>query len=275
MRERWVRFSDSFLKFFGLRPYQTGPRAIDPYNIYASIDNEDDKRALRVAMFVTMVFHVLIFVVRFATAQQVFVLDNKQLVTLRNIAGPPSLAGGGSPRSAPKKLEVPKPKPQPMPFPDPTPDDPEPLYQVVPDPAPEIVAQIGTELSIGEITGPPGTGGYGGTGKGPGVGSGPGGPGDGVYSVGGGVRPPIPVTQPLPLYTEEARKAKVEGLVMLLAIVRKDGTVDSFKVIRGLGYGLDESAISTIATRWKFKPGTLNGQAVDVQATIEVSFRLY
>ena len=171
MRERWVRFSDSFLKFFGLRPYQTGPRAIDPYNIYASIDNEDDKRALRVAMFVTMVFHVLIFVVRFATGQQVFVPDNKQIVTLRNIAGPPSIAGGWSPKSAPKKLEVPKPKPQPLPFPDPTPDDPEPLYQVVPDPAPEIVAQIGTELSIGEISGPPGTGGYGGTGKGPGVGS--------------------------------------------------------------------------------------------------------
>jgi len=51
--------------------------------------------------------------------------------------------------------------------------------------------------------------------------------------------------------------------------------VDSFKVIRGLGYGLDESAINTIATKWRFKPGSLNGQPVDVQATIEVSFRLY
>ncbi|PYU89107.1 MAG: hypothetical protein DMG08_22905 [Acidobacteria bacterium] len=89
------------------------------------------------------------------------------------------------------------------------------------------------------------------------------------------MRPPIPVNQPLPLYTEEARKAKVEGLVLLQAIVRKDGTVDSFKVIRGLGYGLDESAINTIATKWRFKPGSLNGQPVDVQATIEVSFRLY
>jgi TonB family protein len=89
------------------------------------------------------------------------------------------------------------------------------------------------------------------------------------------VRPPIAVSQPLPLYTEEARKAKVEGLVLLQAIVRKDGTVDSFKVIRGLGYGLDESAINTIATKWRFRPGTLNGQPVDVQASIEVSFRLY
>ena len=275
MKGAWLRFSDAFLKFFGLRPYHAGPRTVDPYNIYAYADEDEDKRALRVAMFVTLLFHVLLFVIRFASGQHVFIPDNKQIITLRNIIGPPSIAGGGSPKTAPKHVEIPKPKPQPIPFPDPTPDDPEPLYQTVPDPAPEIIAQIGTELSIGEISGPPGPGGYGGRGKGPGVGDGPGGPGDGVYTLGGGVRPPIPVNQPLPLYTEEARKAKVEGLVLLQAIVRKDGTVDSFKVIRGLGYGLDEYAINTIATKWRFKPGSLNGQPVDVQATIEVSFRLY
>jgi periplasmic protein TonB len=224
---------------------------------------------------ITILFHILIFVIRFATGQPIFILDNKQLITLRNIAGPPSIAGGGAPKTAPKKLEVPKPKPQPIPFPDPTPDDPEPLYQVVPDPAPEIVAQMATDLSIGDISAPPGTGGFGGGNRGPGVGPGPGGPGDGIYTVGGGVRAPIPIVQPLPLYTEDARKARVEGLVLLQAVVRKDGTVDSFKVIRGLGYGLDESAINTIATKWRFKPGTLNGQPVDVQANIEVSFRLY
>src|SRR5437762_2713619 len=155
-----------------------------------------------------LLLHVLLFVIRFASGQHVFIPDNKQIITLRNIIGPPSIAGGGSPKTAPKHVEIPKPKPQPIPFPDPTPDDPEPLYQTVPDPAPEIIAQIGTELSIGEISGPPGPGGYGGRGKGPGVGDGPGGPGDGVYTLGGGVRPPIPVNQPLPLYTEEARKAK-------------------------------------------------------------------
>ena len=59
-------------------------------------------------------------------------------------------------------------------------------------------------------------------------------------------------------------------------VVRKDGTVDSFKVLRGLGYGLDESAINTVATRWRFEPGTLpSGQPVDVQIAIEISFRLY
>jgi periplasmic protein TonB len=99
--------------------------------------------------------------------------------------------------------------------------------------------------------------------------------GVGPYVVGNGVRPPIVIVQPLPLYTEDARKARVEGIVVISAVVRKDGTVDSFRVLRGLGYGLDESAINTIATKWRFRPGTFNGQPVDVQANIEVSFRLY
>ena len=131
----------------------------------------------------------------------------------------------------------------------------------------------GQGTGIGSGTGPgagPGSGGGFGGGSGGGVGS-----GQGPYVVGGGVRPPAPVFQPLPMYTENARKARVEGIVLIQAIVRKDGNVDSFKVLRGLGYGLDESAIGTIASKWKFKPGTYNGQAVDVQCNIEVSFRLY
>jgi len=157
-------------------------------------------------------------------------------------------------------------------------------------------------LPIGDVTAPPreysssgpGMGGGIGTGRGTGVGpgSGPGvGPGSGggmgggsgggigsgigPYVVGNGVKPPIAIYQPLPAYTEEARKARAEGIVLIQAIIRRDGTVDSFKVLRGLGYGLDESAINTIATKWRFRPGTLNGSPVDVQANIEVSFRLY
>ena len=157
-------------------------------------------------------------------------------------------------------------------------------------------------LPVGDIQAPPselrasgpGSGGGIGTGKGTGIGSGEGagvgpgrgggmgggsgggiGAGTGPYVVGGGVRSPVPLLQPLPPYTEAARKARVEGLVLLQAVVRKDGTVDSFRVLRGLGYGLDESAINTIATKWRFKPGTLNGTPVDVQANIEISFRLY
>jgi protein TonB len=140
---------------------------------------------------------------------------------------------------------------------------------------PGIGGGIGTGrgTGVGSGTGPgvgPGSGGGMGGGSGGGIGS-----GVGPYVVGGGVKAPIAIYQPLPAYTEEARKARAEGIVLIQAIIRRDGTVDSFKVLRGLGYGLDESAINTIATKWKFKPGTLNGTPVDVQANIEVSFRLY
>jgi len=190
----------------------------------------------------------------------------------------------------------------------PDPENPKPLM-----PAEDLMAQVAsvqmpidipqdTSLPIGDITAPPnysmssgpGSGGGIGTGRGTGVGSGTGagvGPGSGggmgggsgggigsgigPYVVGNGVKAPVVLFQPLPAYTEEARKARAEGIVLIQAVIRKDGTVDSFKVLRGLGYGLDESAINTIATKWRFKPGTFNGAPVDVQANIEVSFRLY
>ena len=99
--------------------------------------------------------------------------------------------------------------------------------------------------------------------------------GSGVYVVGPGIEAPVVLFQPLPAYTAEARDARVEGIVFVQAVIRKDGTVDAFKVLKGLGYGLDESAISTIATKWRFRPGTLNSKPVDVQANIVVSFRLF
>jgi TonB family protein len=83
------------------------------------------------------------------------------------------------------------------------------------------------------------------------------------------------VYQPMPQYTEAAKQARIQGRVILQARVRKNGSVDSFKVLRGLGYGLDEQAIITVARDWRFEPGTSDGQPVDVEATIEISFRLY
>jgi TonB family protein len=89
------------------------------------------------------------------------------------------------------------------------------------------------------------------------------------------ISPPINVFKPLPSYTEEARKARVEGMVVISLIVRMDGTLDSFKIIKGLGYGLDESAVNTIATKWRFIPGARDDMPVNVVANVEVSFRIY
>ncbi|HYK92177.1 MAG TPA: TonB family protein [Acidobacteriota bacterium] len=98
--------------------------------------------------------------------------------------------------------------------------------------------------------------------------------GNEVYVVGGAVRAPAAEYQPLPRYTPEARDAKVEGVVLLECIVRKDGSVTDAKIIKGLGYGLDEAALNAVTSQWRFKPGTRNDMPVNVRAKIEISYRL-
>jgi TonB family protein len=94
------------------------------------------------------------------------------------------------------------------------------------------------------------------------------------YTIGGDIKSPVPIVQLAPPYTAEARKAGIEGTVHLQCFVRKDGTTDSFRILRALGYGLDESAINTIFTQWRYQPGTLKGNPVDVLMDISVSFKL-
>lgn len=145
------------------------------------------------------------------------------------------------------------------------------------------IANYGDPLGIpGPPSSGPGTGGGIGTGTGGGVGSGKGGgvgPGEGggigggVFRVGGGVSAPSIVYRVEPTYSEEARKAKYQGVVVLSAIVRKDGTIEIVKVVRGLGLGLDENAVQALK-QWKFRPGMKNGVPVDVALNIEVNFSL-
>lgn len=155
--------------------------------------------------------------------------------------------------------------------------------------APQI--QIATNGPLGDplsnILGPPsngtgsgggigsGSGGGVGSGRGPGVGPGYGGGiGGGVYHVGGGVSAPRAIFAPDPEYSEEARKAKYQGTVVLYMIVGPDGRARDIRVVRSVGMGLDEKAIEAVRT-WKFDPARRDGQAVAVQINVEVSFRLY
>jgi len=136
--------------------------------------------------------------------------------------------------------------------------------------------------AIGPPSSGPGSGGGIGTGSGGGVGSGKGpgfGPGEGggfgggVYRIGGGVTAPTLIYKVEPEYSEEARKAKFQGTVVLYVVVDEKGMPRDLKVVRALGLGLDEKAIEAVK-KWRFRPGYLNGKAVAVAATIEVNFRL-
>jgi periplasmic protein TonB len=109
-----------------------------------------------------------------------------------------------------------------------------------------------------------------GNGLGPGEGGGMGG---GAYRIGGDVSAPQLVSKVEPEYSEEARKAKYSGTVLLQIVVDEHGNPRDIKVIRPLGLGLDEKAIEAVQ-HWRFRPGMKGGHPVATQAQVEVNFRL-
>ena len=94
-----------------------------------------------------------------------------------------------------------------------------------------------------------------------------------VFRGDGNVTAPILLTQVLPEYSIEARRSEHEGTVILETIIRQDGTVDVVRVVRSLRFGLNEKAIEAVK-QWRFRPGTRNGEPVDVALRIEVNFNL-
>jgi periplasmic protein TonB len=119
------------------------------------------------------------------------------------------------------------------------------------------------------------TGGGVGSGEGPGYGPGHGGgTGGGAFRVGGGVSAPKAIYSPDPEYSEEARKVKHMGTVVLWLVVGPDGKPRDIKVLRTLGLGLDEKAIEAVKN-WRFDPAMKDGKPVAVQINVEVNFHLY
>jgi len=124
---------------------------------------------------------------------------------------------------------------------------------------------------IGSGEGPGGVGDGNGPGAGPG--DGPGGVVDGGARIAGSITSPVLLYKNDPEYTEEARKVKLQGTVVLRIEVNPKGQAQNISVRQSLGLGLDERATEAVRT-WRFKPGTVNGKPATVVAWVEVTFRL-
>lgn len=204
---------------------------------------------------------------------------------------PPAATKAGGGGGGGQKVPIPvskgaPPKFSPKQFQPPTPAVVQPKLPVAPTitaPVPQIQADnYGDPTALDKLfSGGQGQNGLG-SGKGGGIGSGSGngygpgsggGTGGGAYRAGGDVSTPVLVSKVEPEYSEEARKAKYSGSVLLQIIVDANGVPRDIKVIRPLGLGLDEKAIEAVS-HWRFRPGLKGGKAVPVQANIEVSFRL-
>ena len=92
-----------------------------------------------------------------------------------------------------------------------------------------------------------------------------------VYQPGPDVTAPFVVAKAPPVYTEEARLAKLEGAVLLSLVVGADSQPRDIQVARPLGLGLDEKAVENVRA-WQFKPGVKNGKPAAVAVKVEVFF---
>lgn len=197
--------------------------------------------------------------------------------------------GGGGARDRTPARKGPLPRPSRTPFVPPTVH----LIQFQPrlamEPAildsPEVAMPVQTfGLPDGILNGGGGRGKGPGIGEGEGPGAGPGkGPGAGPSEGQGGISGLTPrrgsivnptlVSQSEPEYSDEARRAKLQGTVLLRIEVSERGQVQNVVVRQSLGLGLDEKAIEAVR-RWKFRPGLVDGKPTAMPALIEVSFRL-
>lgn len=180
---------------------------------------------------------------------------------------PPPPPPPAAPKAAPQK-------PQPKPTPTPTKvTAPTVIPDIIPQPlpAPEPV-EAPTEGVEGGVEGGVPGGVVGGV-----IGGTPGGTGSTIGAplrVGGDVKAPILKERVEPVYPEPARKARMQGVVILEAIITADGNVADVKVLKSVNPLLDAAAERAVS-KWTYRPATLGGRAVSVYLTVTVNFQLH
>ncbi len=170
-------------------------------------------------------------------------------------APPPKTAAKPQP-TTPQKVMAPTVIPESIPAPLPTPEPPAPAVEGV-----EGGVEGGVPGGVvgGVLGGPPG-----------GTGSDVGAP----LRVGGDVKAPILKQRIEPMYPEAARKTRMQGVVILEAIITADGNVANVKVLKSVNPLLDAAAERAVS-QWVYRPATLNGRAVAVYLTVTVNFQLH
>ncbi len=218
---------------------------------YVEPESADDRKPLKIAVGVAVLLHVVFFLMQLPAGRVTPLRagEPKPVYAIKQVRfqPPPPRAEQQIPQKVEKKRIIP--------IPDPTPEEPEPI-RVAEIEAPDADLVGDRDVISGIPDGPPGDGRL-----------------TGAIRVTGEVTPPEKVFGPTPLYTEEGRQSRTQGVVILEAIVDTEGKVDSVKVIKGLPNGLSESAVET-ARSWRYRPALLQGQPVAVFLNLTIRFSL-
>ncbi|MEM1245416.1 MAG: energy transducer TonB [Acidobacteriota bacterium] len=210
------------------------------------LEEAEDNKTLRIAGVVAVLFHLGLLVVQLPEllADEPEEAEKPKVYVVQQVRFKPP---------PPKEeKEIPKPKAKKVPIPDPTPDEPEPIR--IEEPEEFDIPEV-DDLIIGIPEAPPEPE--------------PTGP---IY-VTGDVQKPEKISSVPPQYTEIARKARIQGVVILQSIIDEQGNVTDVSVLKGLPMGLSEAATEAVK-QWKYKPATLNGKPVAVYFNLTVNFQL-
>jgi protein TonB len=219
---------------------------------YIEEERPEEKRWRRLAIAGAVFFHVLLFVVQIPASEfePRHIGSERPVYVVQQVRfQPPKTAQA-------QQLPKPQERRRKIPIPDPTPEEPEPIREVAIE-APLYDPNAPDDVFYGIPDAPPGEGIVGGP----------------PMRLGGDIVPPVKLHYPQPRYTEEGRLSRIQGVVILEAIIDAEGNVHDVKVLKGLPMGLAESATET-AREWKFKPAMLNGQPVPVYLNLTIHFSL-
>lgn len=214
------------------------------------LEEKEEKKNFYIALAIGIVLHIILAFVHFPKAKYTLsALEQAQRKII--VIKPPKF----KPPEQRKEQEILKPQVKKVIIPDPTPDEPEPIRE----PEIEIEDKINPDdFIIGIPTNIP-----------------PPPEDDKPVIVGGDVQAPVRLTEINPVYPEAARKARIEGNVILQLTIDKNGNVIDVKVLRGLPMGLTEVAIEE-AKKQKFKPAyrLSTGLPVDCIYTLTIKFKI-
>lgn len=212
---------------------------------------DEDRSTLKSALLVALAIHLGLFLLKLPelVEPKFQPTAGRQVYVVQPVRFKPP------PPQQQQKRVNPQKKRKIIPIPDRTPDEPEPIPLEDLE-TPEFEIADVTEL-FGIPAGPPSIGSA----------------GNGPMQVGGDVTAPQKIFSPQPLYTEEARRERVQGVVILEAIVDATGAISNIRVLKGLPQGLAQSTVETVG-QWKFKPATRAGIPVAVFYNLTISFSL-